>query len=241
MPRMSSSTFSDVLGPCWAIPSTLIIAQSKDPPILLNDSDNDDENNFFENNFEDHFKFQFKEPDKEYARVVVFAPNPKGGGLVVLLQREEDGKIWIPGGKLNYKETAIQAAIRETYEECGIKIRAELMVQLVNEVVEGFGKTFTFKTILTSATEHPKAHWSPVSDFIQMKVDIGELRFNKLGEIISNVMMKAVSHTPITILGVKKLVIKPLKVLVLFSGTDSVGERLIVARLNMHHPINARR
>jgi ADP-ribose pyrophosphatase YjhB (NUDIX family) len=221
---MSGAAFSDVLGPCWAIPSTLIIAQSKDPPkegLLLNDSD--DEYFSDDENFKDHFKFQYKEPEREYARVVVLAPNPKGEGLVVLLTREGNDKLWIPGRMLEHKETATQATIRATYEECGIKIRAELMVQLDNEVVEGFGKTFTFKTILTSATEHPKAHWIPVRDFIQMK---GELRFNKLGNVLSRVMMKAVSHTPIVILGVKKPVVKPLKVLVLFSGTDSVGESI---------------
>lgn len=42
----------------------------------------------------------------------------------VLVQKREDLKIWtIPGGKVEKGESLLEAVIRETYEETGIKIK----------------------------------------------------------------------------------------------------------------------
>ena len=236
MPDVFGAAFSEVLGTSWVLPSTLfVIAQPKDPPkegLLFNDSDDE----FLDEEpcvFKDHFGFRYQEPNAEFARVIVLAPAPTGEGLVVLLTKEADGSFWIPGGKLERSETACQAAMRETLEECGIKIRNDLMVQLEEEVVEGYGKTFTFKTILTSAVEHAKAFWVPVKELLLMKLSSGNLRFNSLSHILSGVLFKAYSQSStkfnmklMSAAGMGPPEVKTIRVLVLFSGTDSVGQAI---------------
>ena len=55
---------------------------------------------------------------------------PSDGKLVVASRRGEPGDIGLPGGKVDPGETCLEAAVRELYEETGIALQAEEVVQV---------------------------------------------------------------------------------------------------------------
>lgn len=61
------------------------------------------------------------------------------------ISRRNDFTQWgVPGGKVDPGEDAITALIRETFEELGIRVRAEDLVPIFSEVCPGKGPEDTY-------------------------------------------------------------------------------------------------
>ncbi len=60
----------------------------------------------------------------------------------VLLVRNHRGFWSSPGGHLDFGESPVDAAIRETYEEAGVRVRDVEFVALTNDVIEATGKHY---------------------------------------------------------------------------------------------------
>jgi 8-oxo-dGTP diphosphatase len=56
-------------------------------------------------------------PDRAFVVII--------GEQGILLHQKYDGRWSLPGGKLDYRETPEQAAVREAWEETGLRIAAE--------------------------------------------------------------------------------------------------------------------
>ncbi len=52
-------------------------------------------------------------------------------GLVLLVRNQ--GEWWLPGGRVEYGESFVAAAVRETGEETGLAIEADGVVQITQE------------------------------------------------------------------------------------------------------------
>ena len=48
--------------------------------------------------------------------------NPYLNTNILLIRREDNGKLALPGGFVEYKESSLEAAIRECYEDTGVKV-----------------------------------------------------------------------------------------------------------------------
>jgi len=97
-------------------------------------------------------------------------------GLILGVSRKNDkNKFGLPGGKLNYKETYLKAAIRETFEETGLnakdckylltkedegfKVKCFYTFSWEGEISskeEGIVKWLKFEEIMTEASAFPE-------------------------------------------------------------------------------------
>ena len=94
---------------------------------------------------------------------VVIRPKVRAAGILIIFQNEmlflkrdgesDHGGEWcIPGGKIEDGETAIEAAMRETFEEAGIAVPVEALVEwtrTLNDEVD-------FTTYIASVSEKPE-------------------------------------------------------------------------------------
>jgi 8-oxo-dGTP pyrophosphatase MutT (NUDIX family) len=63
-----------------------------------------------------------------------------GAGEVLLIQRSDNGRWCLPGGHVDYGETIAQTAVREAYEETGIRVEVERLSGIYSQpypAVEG--------------------------------------------------------------------------------------------------------
>ena len=67
----------------------------------------------------------FHDPDAPPASVVVpsvFVAVRGRGGRLLLVRRCDSGTWELPGGRVDVGETAVEAAVRETAEEAGVRV-----------------------------------------------------------------------------------------------------------------------
>jgi 8-oxo-dGTP diphosphatase len=78
----------------------------------------------------------FHDPDAPAATVVtpsVFVAVRDQQGRVLLVQRCDSGAWEFPGGRMDVGETAVEAAVRETAEEAGLRVRITGLVGLFSD------------------------------------------------------------------------------------------------------------
>jgi len=78
----------------------------------------------------------FHDPDAPAATIVtpsVFVAVHDDQGRVLLVQRCDSGAWEFPGGRMDVGETAIAAAVRETAEETGLRVRITGLVGLFSD------------------------------------------------------------------------------------------------------------
>jgi 8-oxo-dGTP diphosphatase len=78
----------------------------------------------------------FRDPDAPVATVVapsVFVAVRDEQGRFLLVQRCDSGAWEFPGGRIDVGETAIAAAVRETAEEAGLRVRITGLVGLFSD------------------------------------------------------------------------------------------------------------
>lgn len=77
-------------------------------------------------------------------------------GKILFLQRngegDHGGEWCIPGGKIEEGENAMDAAIRETFEEAGVEVPREALVEWTRAVRDGVD----FTTFIASVSEEPE-------------------------------------------------------------------------------------
>ena len=88
----------------------------------------------------------------EVAKVII-----KNGGKLLFLMRAGEDEYELPGGHLNKGETFLKGAIREVYEETGIKISKMKVVYTERKYILYMAKTKTAKIKLSA--EHTKYKW----------------------------------------------------------------------------------
>lgn len=119
------------------------------------------------------------------AGLLLVAPAPDGTPTVLLQLRASwthQGGTWgIPGGALDSDETPAKAALREAYEEAGIR-RHAVTVRAAVVTLRPVGTTWTYTTVLATAAEqlatHPSAEsaelrWVPVADVTRLSLHPG--------------------------------------------------------------------
>lgn len=95
-----------------------------------------------------------KYKNNESVLVVVFIKSSKE---VLLLQRNDDATFWQSvSGSLEFNELPIEAAVREVYEELGLKIQSSSLIdckkQLTFDIFEQF--LYKFAPGVTQCLEH---------------------------------------------------------------------------------------
>jgi len=68
----------------------------------------------------------FHDPSAPVASLVapsVFVAVPGRHGSLLLVRRRDSGRWELPGGRVDVGETAVEAAVRETAEEAGVRVR----------------------------------------------------------------------------------------------------------------------
>ncbi|WP_433298629.1 NUDIX hydrolase [Pseudonocardia sp. CA-142604] len=78
----------------------------------------------------------FHDPDAPAATIVtpsVFVAVHDGQGRFLLVQRCDSGAWEFPGGRMDVGETAMAAAVRETAEEAGVRVRITGLVGLFSD------------------------------------------------------------------------------------------------------------
>ena len=92
-------------------------------------------------------RIHFHDPDAPAATVVapsVFVAVRNDRGKLLLVRRCDSGTWELPGGRVDVGESAVEAAVRETREESGIRVRITGLVGLFTDpacVVESVGGT----------------------------------------------------------------------------------------------------
>jgi 8-oxo-dGTP diphosphatase len=92
-------------------------------------------------------RIHFHDPEAPAATVVaptVFVAVRNDRGKLLLVRRCDSGTWELPGGRVDVGESAVEAAVRETREESGIRVRITGLVGLFTDpgcVVESVGGT----------------------------------------------------------------------------------------------------
>lgn len=125
----------------------------------------------------------FKEPPEDFdSRLQGAGCYCEHGDKFLLLKRHPNkfqGNTWgIPGGKFEVGEDARAAVIREVYEEVGLEIQGEDLVQidtfyirdpLTDYVFHTFRKSFDQKpTIILALEEHLEARWLTIEEAFRL-------------------------------------------------------------------------
>jgi 8-oxo-dGTP diphosphatase len=99
------------------------------------------------------------------------------GDQVLLVQRGKEpglGKWAFPGGKVQFGETTIQAALRELYEECGIAARIGKLIGLYDVIQPDFHFTIACyfadqsEGEVVAGSDAADARWFDVSEISQL-------------------------------------------------------------------------
>lgn len=75
----------------------------------------------------------------------IYIKNTQTGLVLLTTRRRKEGepiRYGLPGGKVDPGETMIEAAIRETFEETGFRLKAEDLKPLYTEVCKGKADSF---------------------------------------------------------------------------------------------------
>jgi 8-oxo-dGTP diphosphatase len=81
-------------------------------------------------------KVHFHDPDAPVAMVVtpsVFVAAREEQGRLLLVRRCDSGAWELPGGRVDVGESAVEAAVRETAEEAGLRVRITGLVGLFTD------------------------------------------------------------------------------------------------------------
>lgn len=108
------------------------------------------------------------------------------GNKILLLKRQntgwKDGEYGLPAGKVDGKETIIQAAIREAYEEVGVKLKKEYLkvAHALHKRNEDLSESIDFGIKVTQWEGEPKIMepekcaeicWFPIDDLPPNTID----------------------------------------------------------------------
>lgn len=78
--------------------------------------------------------------------------------LLGLRRRSHGAGTWaVPGGHVDFAESPESTAIREAYEECGIKIKKPKFITITNDVFELEKKHYITLWYLAETSENPKS------------------------------------------------------------------------------------
>jgi 8-oxo-dGTP diphosphatase len=81
-------------------------------------------------------RVRFRDPDAPAATVVtpsVFVAVREEQGGLLLVRRRDSGAWELPGGRVDAGESAVVAAVRETAEESGVRVRITGLVGLFTD------------------------------------------------------------------------------------------------------------
>ncbi|TWF75029.1 ADP-ribose pyrophosphatase YjhB (NUDIX family) [Pseudonocardia hierapolitana] len=81
-------------------------------------------------------RVHFRDPDAPVATVVtpsVFVAVREEQGHLLLVRRRDSGAWELPGGRVDVGESAVEAAVRETAEEAGLRVRITGLVGLFSD------------------------------------------------------------------------------------------------------------
>lgn len=79
--------------------------------------------------------------------VIVCEEHPEK--IVAVHRKEDPNQVCFPGGKQELSESSVEAAIRETYEETGIKISEDKLVPIFSGVCESQKNRYWVTTYFT--------------------------------------------------------------------------------------------
>jgi len=121
-------------------------------------------------------------------------------GKVLLVRRAQEpckGEWTFPGGLVELGETLREAAVRETYEETGLRIRAGEVLEVVDSLVKGSGGRLRFHYSIVDVVCHyvsgsprpgddvSEVAWVPIKKALRMP----------LAGVTATVLHKAVGRT----------------------------------------------
>lgn len=134
----------------------------------------------------DSFFVYDKKPDDFTASVEISAVQVEYKGELLLLKRgpnQPEGNTWcVPAGKLEAKETPIEAAIRELFEETGIIVNGSSLQEFgklyirkphVSYVCHLFRVPITMRPKILLSPEHTDFHWVTASETKRMPLIAG--------------------------------------------------------------------
>jgi 8-oxo-dGTP diphosphatase len=138
----------------------------------------------------------FREDSAPPATVVtpsVFTAVGNGTGRILLVRRCDSGNWEFPGGRVDVGESAVAAAVRETWEEAAVRVRVTGLVGLftdpahVVEAADGVQVRQQFVVCLRARAvrgrprpdrrETDGAHWFPPADVLRLPLEPGAERW----------------------------------------------------------------
>jgi 8-oxo-dGTP diphosphatase len=141
-------------------------------------------------------RVHFHDPDAPPARVVtpsVFVAAREEQGRLLLVRRCDSGAWELPGGRVDVGESAVEAAVRETAEETGLRVRITGLVGLFTDpthVVEAASGeeirqqfVVCFHAWAIWGRPHPDSHetcdaaWFAPEDVASLTLELGARRF----------------------------------------------------------------
>jgi 8-oxo-dGTP pyrophosphatase MutT (NUDIX family) len=128
--------------------------------------------------------------DAEAPRAAVVVPSVfvavTAGDYVLLVRRCDSGAWELPGGRVDVGETALETAVRETFEEAGVHVRITGLVGLFTDPghvvrsVDGDVRqqfVVVFRACAEAGTPHGDLHetsdagWVPVSELSRLPIE----------------------------------------------------------------------
>lgn len=109
-------------------------------------------------------------PEDIYSKIVRRMPIPcvdllveDDQGRVLLIRRAKEpakGQWWFPGGRIHYRETRIQAAVRKLREECGFETTHmlevgtyDVLLEIQNDINPRHGVTTLFHVVVNGGRD----------------------------------------------------------------------------------------
>lgn len=104
-----------------------------------------------------------------------------GDSIVVLKGWLGQGKWDLPGGGLHHNEKSLDGAIREVYEETGLKLKTDQFKYLGNDCIKPHGLKFNYDKFIVNLSEQfaLKPRRFEITDIAWMPID--ELNKNNAG------------------------------------------------------------
>ncbi len=109
---------------------------------------------------------------------MIMIENTTAGEVVVIDRLKKYPGICFPGGHVEQGESFTACAIREAFEETGLKIRNPVLCGIVNwakknsdeRYVEYLFKTNDYSGTLSDGTEEGRVFWTKTDDLYKMKL-----------------------------------------------------------------------